>query len=103
VQADRGQAVSHQRASSASSVPSKLTALDLTTAREKGTIRSIFARALSRLRARTGGLRLQELTRRGVGVHHGGLLPILNAVVDIDERRSTSFLVIWHRALHSLL
>jgi len=64
-----------------------LQSLNLTTANEKGRIMIVFAKALARLHGSDRDLpqvrRVRDMTSRGVGVHHGGLLPILKEVVEI--------------------
>ncbi|KAI5087367.1 helicase SKI2W isoform X1 [Silurus meridionalis] len=64
-----------------------LTSLDLTTSVEKNEIHSFFLRSLSRLR---GGdrqlpqiLLMKDLLKRGIGVHHSGILPILKEVIEM--------------------
>eukprot|EP00516_Mucochytrium_quahogii_P006056 CAMPEP_0203754358 /NCGR_PEP_ID=MMETSP0098-20131031/7960_1 /ASSEMBLY_ACC=CAM_ASM_000208 /TAXON_ID=96639 /ORGANISM=" , Strain NY0313808BC1" /LENGTH=1330 /DNA_ID=CAMNT_0050645317 /DNA_START=642 /DNA_END=4631 /DNA_ORIENTATION=- len=64
-----------------------LTSLDMVVAKEKHRIHSVFARAMTRLQGSDKYLpqvlRVKELINRGIGVHHGGLLPILKEVVEI--------------------
>ncbi|GBG28926.1 ATP-dependent RNA helicase DOB1 [Hondaea fermentalgiana] len=61
--------------------------LNLTTAAERGRIHVVFRQALARLqgsdRELPQVLRVKDLVTRGIGVHHGGLLPILKEVVEI--------------------
>uniref|UniRef100_A0AAR2JB96 SKI2 homolog, superkiller viralicidic activity 2-like n=1 Tax=Pygocentrus nattereri TaxID=42514 RepID=A0AAR2JB96_PYGNA len=63
-----------------------LTSLDLTSSVEKNEIHSFFQSSLSRLR---GGDRqlpqvlLSDLLKRGIGVHHSGILPILKEVIEM--------------------
>jgi superfamily II RNA helicase len=60
---------------------------DLLTAREKGEVRLMMSnlrRRLSPLDARLPQVhRIEEMLLRGVGVHHGGLLPILKEAVEL--------------------
>ena len=64
-----------------------LSNLDLCDAKEKSEVHITWERALNRLK---GGdktlpqiLRMRELLGRGIGVHHGGLLPLVKEVVEI--------------------
>ncbi|KAI4880050.1 hypothetical protein NFI96_019916 [Prochilodus magdalenae] len=64
-----------------------LTSLDLTSSVEKNEIHSFFQKSLSRLR---GGdrqlpqiLLMRDLLKRGIGVHHSGILPILKEVIEM--------------------
>lgn len=61
--------------------------LDLTSSTEKSEIHSFFQKSLSRLR---GGdrqlpqiMQMRDLLKRGVGVHHSGILPILKEVIEM--------------------
>ncbi|KAL2079886.1 hypothetical protein ACEWY4_023679 [Coilia grayii] len=61
--------------------------LDLTSATEKSEVHSFFQKSLSRLR---GGDRqlpqivlMRDLLKRGIGVHHSGILPILKEVIEM--------------------
>ncbi|RVE67202.1 hypothetical protein OJAV_G00114450 [Oryzias javanicus] len=61
--------------------------MDLTTSIEKAEIHSFFQKSLSRLR---GGdrqlpqiLLMRDLLKRGVAVHHSGILPILKEVIEM--------------------
>ncbi|KAK2738364.1 hypothetical protein FQN55_000572 [Onygenales sp. PD_40] len=60
---------------------------DFCTASEKSAIHMIIEKSLARLKPEDRGLpqirRLRELLSRGVGVHHGGLLPIIKEIVEI--------------------
>ncbi|KKZ63816.1 hypothetical protein EMCG_01920 [[Emmonsia] crescens] len=60
---------------------------DFCTAAEKSTIHMIIEKSLARLKAEDRILpqirRVRELLSRGVGVHHGGLLPIIKEIVEI--------------------
>ncbi|KZT08600.1 antiviral helicase [Laetiporus sulphureus 93-53] len=66
---------------------STLTNLDLCTAVEKSEIHVAIEKALSRLKGSDRRLpqirRMRDLLSRGIGVHHGGLLPIVKEVVEI--------------------
>ncbi|XP_051949241.1 helicase SKI2W [Xyrauchen texanus] len=64
-----------------------LTSLDLTSSVEKSEIHSFLQKSLSRLR---GGdrqlpqiLLMRDLLKRGIGVHHSGILPILKEVIEM--------------------
>ncbi|XP_076158471.1 superkiller complex protein 2-like [Alosa pseudoharengus] len=61
--------------------------LDLTSATEKSEVHSFFQKSMSRLR---GGdrqlpqiLSMRDLLKRGIGVHHSGILPILKEVIEM--------------------
>ncbi|EGE78656.1 hypothetical protein RJZ56_000746 [Blastomyces dermatitidis] len=60
---------------------------DFCTASEKSTIHMIIEKSLARLKTEDRGLpqirRVRELLSRGIGVHHGGLLPIIKEIVEI--------------------
>ena len=64
-----------------------LTTLDLTSNAEKAEIHMFCERALARLnpgdRKLPQVLRVRELCKRGLGVHHAGLLPIVKEVVEM--------------------
>ena len=64
-----------------------LSNLDFCTASEKSRIYMIIERSIARLKPEDRILpqirRLRELLGRGIGVHHGGLLPIVKEVVEI--------------------
>ncbi|XP_073149215.1 DExH-box ATP-dependent RNA helicase DExH11 isoform X2 [Henckelia pumila] len=64
-----------------------LTGTDLTTSSEKSEIRIFCDKAFSRLKGSDRNLpqvvRVQGLLRRGIGVHHAGLLPIVKEVVEM--------------------
>lgn len=64
-----------------------LTSMDLTSSSEKHEIHIFCERALSRLSAPDRKLpqvlRVRELLRRGLGVHHAGLLPIVKEIVEM--------------------
>ncbi|XP_077599732.1 superkiller complex protein 2 [Stigmatopora nigra] len=64
-----------------------LDSMDMTTSIEKAEIHSFFQKSLSRLR---GGdrqlpqvLLMRDLLKRGVAVHHSGILPILKEVIEM--------------------
>ncbi|XP_037548858.1 helicase SKI2W [Nematolebias whitei] len=64
-----------------------LDSMDLTTSIEKAEIHSFFQKSLSRLR---GGdrqlpqiLLMRDLLKRGIAVHHSGILPILKEVIEM--------------------
>ncbi|XP_028256030.1 superkiller complex protein 2 [Parambassis ranga] len=64
-----------------------LESMDLTSSKEKAEIQSFFQKSLSRLR---GGdrqlpqiLLMRDLLKRGVAVHHSGILPILKEVIEM--------------------
>ncbi|XP_051134448.1 DExH-box ATP-dependent RNA helicase DExH11 isoform X2 [Andrographis paniculata] len=64
-----------------------LTGTDLTTSSEKSEIRVFCDKAFSRLKGSDRNLpqivRVQSLLRRGIGVHHAGLLPIVKEIVEM--------------------
>ncbi|EYU45971.1 hypothetical protein MIMGU_mgv1a000291mg [Erythranthe guttata] len=64
-----------------------LTGTDLTSSSEKSEIRVFCDKAFSRLKGSDRNLpqvvRVQGLLRRGIGVHHAGLLPIVKEVVEM--------------------
>ncbi|XP_037294203.1 helicase SKI2W-like [Manduca sexta] len=64
-----------------------LVSVDLTTAKEKGHIRSFFQRCLQRLKEPDRRLpqviRLQRVLENGIGVHHSGILPLLKEIVEM--------------------
>ncbi|XP_074927566.1 superkiller complex protein 2 [Chelonoidis abingdonii] len=66
---------------------SALTTLDLTTSTEKSQIHLFFQKCLSRLKGSDRQLpqvlHMVELLKRGIGVHHSGILPILKEVVEM--------------------
>ncbi|XP_055750670.1 SKI2 subunit of superkiller complex protein-like isoform X1 [Salvelinus fontinalis] len=64
-----------------------LTSMDLTSSAEKSEIHSFFQKSLRRLR---GGdrqlpqiLLIRDLLKRGIGVHHSGILPIMKEVIEM--------------------
>ncbi|XAR60693.1 RNA helicase [Bertholletia excelsa] len=64
-----------------------MTGVDLTSSSEKSEIRVFCDKAFSRLKGSDRNLpqviRVQSLLRRGIGVHHAGLLPIVKEVVEM--------------------
>ncbi|XP_066065514.1 LOW QUALITY PROTEIN: superkiller complex protein 2 [Chamaea fasciata] len=64
-----------------------LGSLDLLAGPERGQVRQFLARCLARLRGSDRRLpqvlQLSELLQRGIGVHHGGVLPLLKEVVEM--------------------
>ncbi|KAL1370055.1 hypothetical protein AAHE18_01G032100 [Arachis hypogaea] len=64
-----------------------MTGTDLTSSSEKSEIRVFCDKAFSRLKGSDRNLpqvvRVQDLLRRGIGVHHAGLLPIVKEVVEM--------------------
>ncbi|URE37999.1 DSHCT (NUC185) domain [Musa troglodytarum] len=64
-----------------------MTGTDLTTGSEKSEIKVFCDKAFSRLKGSDRNLpqvvRVQNLLRRGIGVHHAGLLPIVKEVVEM--------------------
>lgn len=58
-----------------------LSGQDLLTAREKGQVRAVMLQVKKRLNPLDAALpqvkRIEDMASRGIGVHHGGLLPIL--------------------------
>uniref|UniRef100_A0A060SXD2 ARAD1A03146p n=1 Tax=Blastobotrys adeninivorans TaxID=409370 RepID=A0A060SXD2_BLAAD len=64
-----------------------LTSLDYCNAKEKSEIHMFIDKAVARLRKEDRELpqimRMRDLLSRGIGVHHGGLLPIVKEVIEI--------------------
>ncbi|KAL2332921.1 hypothetical protein Fmac_014134 [Flemingia macrophylla] len=64
-----------------------MTGTDLTSSKEKSEIRLFCDKAFSRLKGSDRNLpqvvRVQNLLRRGIGVHHAGLLPIVKEAVEM--------------------
>ncbi|ODV63218.1 SKI complex RNA helicase subunit SKI2 [Ascoidea rubescens DSM 1968] len=64
-----------------------LTGVDFCTAKEKSQIRIFIDRAVSRLKKDDKDLpqilKVREMLSRGIGVHHGGLLPIVKEIIEI--------------------
>ncbi|MCO5589767.1 hypothetical protein L7F22_043736 [Adiantum nelumboides] len=71
----------------ASSLPNT----DLCTAKDKSEVHIVIERSLTRLKGTDKQLpqiaRMRDLLSRGIGVHHGGLLPIVKEVVEILFQR----------------
>jgi ATP-dependent RNA helicase DOB1 len=61
--------------------------LDLTTDEEKETIASMYANAMSSLSSEDRELpqiqHMVPILKRGIGIHHGGLLPIVKEIIEI--------------------
>jgi len=66
---------------------SLLTSVDLVTADEKARIHQFFQKCVSRLKGSDQKLpqvtTMQSLLKRGIGVHHSGILPILKEVIEM--------------------
>ncbi|ROK35693.1 Helicase SKI2W [Anabarilius grahami] len=64
-----------------------LTSLDLTSSIEKSEIHSFLQKSLTRLRGADRQLPqillMRDLLKRGIGVHHSGILPILKEVIEM--------------------
>lgn len=64
-----------------------LQSLDLNTAKERSAVQGFVIQAVSRLSHKDASLpqvlMVSEMVQRGIGVHHGGLLPILKECVEI--------------------
>ncbi|XP_074268042.1 DExH-box ATP-dependent RNA helicase DExH11 isoform X2 [Silene latifolia] len=64
-----------------------MTSIDLTSSSEKSEIRVFCDKAFSRLKGSDRNLpqilRVESLLRRGIGVHHAGLLPIVKEVIEM--------------------
>lgn len=64
-----------------------LNSLDLNTAAERNLVQSFGIQTVARLSPKDQGLpqviKTVEMVKRGIGVHHGGLLPILKEMVEI--------------------
>ena len=64
-----------------------LSGQDLLTGKEKGQVRVLMQQVMKRLNPQDARLpqvhRLQSMLSRGIGVHHGGLLPILKECVEL--------------------
>lgn len=69
-----------------------LTGLDYCSAKEKSEIHMFIDKAVARLKKEDRELpqimRVRELLSRGIGIHHGGLLPIVKEVIEILFARS---------------
>jgi antiviral helicase SKI2 len=68
-------------------VANMLNSLDLTTSKERSAVRTFAFQTVSRLSPVDAALpqvmSVCEMVERGIGVHHGGLLPILKEMVEI--------------------
>ena len=68
-----------------------LTSLDLTSSIEKGDIHHFINKCVARLKGTDRKLpqvlQLTELLKRGIGIHHSGILPILKEVVEMLFQR----------------
>ena len=68
-----------------------LTSLDLTTGAEKSAIHDFISKCVQRLkpldRVLPQVVQLTEMLKRGVGVHHSGVLPLLKEVVEMLFQR----------------
>ncbi|XP_067111688.1 LOW QUALITY PROTEIN: helicase SKI2W [Osmerus mordax] len=64
-----------------------LSSMDLTSSVEKAEIHSFFQKSLSRLRGLDRQLPqillMRDLLKRGIGLHHSGILPILKEVIEM--------------------
>jgi antiviral helicase SKI2 len=64
-----------------------LMSLDMNTAQEKATIHVFIEQSVNRLKGSDRKLpqitRMRDMLKRGVGVHHGGLLPIIKEMVEM--------------------
>ncbi|WVQ67181.1 uncharacterized protein L199_005376 [Kwoniella botswanensis] len=64
-----------------------LGAMDLNSAKERSEVHLTWERALTRLKGSDKTLpqilRMRDLLSRGIGVHHGGLLPLVKEVVEL--------------------
>ncbi|MCO5612956.1 hypothetical protein L7F22_067229 [Adiantum nelumboides] len=67
----------------ASSMPNT----DLNNAKEKSEVHIVIEKSLTRLKELAQISRMRELLARGIGVHHGGLLPIVKEVVELLFQR----------------
>lgn len=65
----------------------QLSSLDLTTSSEKSLIHVFIQKSVARLKGPDRNLpqvaRIQELLKRGIGVHHSGVLPIIKEMVEM--------------------
>ncbi|XP_014671078.1 PREDICTED: helicase SKI2W-like [Priapulus caudatus] len=70
---------------------SQLSSLDLLTAAGKSEVHVFFQRCISRLKGTDKELpqviHMQDLLKRGVGVHHSGILPIIKEVIEMLFQR----------------
>ncbi|XP_018411358.1 PREDICTED: helicase SKI2W [Nanorana parkeri] len=66
---------------------SALTTVDLCTASERSEVQTYYTKCLSRLRGSDRQLpqvlHMLDLLKRGIGIHHSGILPILKEVVEM--------------------
>lgn len=66
---------------------SALTTVDLCTAAERSEVQTYYTKCLSRLRGSDRQLpqvlHMLDLLKRGIGIHHSGILPILKEVVEM--------------------
>jgi antiviral helicase SKI2 len=73
-------------------IADNLSSLQLLTARETAEAMKVFGAAVARLSVLDAQLpqvrRVRDMLTRGVGVHHGGLLPLLKEVVELLFARS---------------
>jgi antiviral helicase SKI2 len=64
-----------------------LGSLDLNTAKERSSVKGFVLQTVARLSANDAVLPqvliVSEMVQRGIGVHHGGLLPLLKEMVEI--------------------
>ncbi|SNX81713.1 probable SKI2 - antiviral protein and putative helicase [Melanopsichium pennsylvanicum] len=64
---------------------------DLNTAKEKSEVHIVIEKSLTRLKGTDKELpqikRMRDLLSRGIGVHHGGLLPIVKEIVELLFQR----------------
>jgi antiviral helicase SKI2 len=67
-----------------------LTSMDLCDAKERSEVHIVWERALTRLKGTDKTLpqilRMRELMGRGIGVHHGGLLPLVKGMSAVCPR-----------------
>lgn len=68
-------------------VANMLRSLDLNTAKERNAVQAFAIQAVARLSHNDANLPqvllIVEMVKRGIGIHHGGLLPILKEMVEI--------------------
>ncbi|XP_069681721.1 superkiller complex protein 2 [Periplaneta americana] len=68
-----------------------LSSVDLTTTKEKSAIHMFFSRCIQNLKPPDQKLpqvvKLEDLLKRGIGVHHSGILPILKEIVEMLFQR----------------
>ena len=64
-----------------------LRSLDLNTAAERGVVKGFCLQTRARLSEQDSDLpqvlMISEMVERGIGIHHGGLLPILKEMVEL--------------------